>query len=290
MAAVGCLGGVELQEDPPLAQQPRKGGITGAVTPAAKVASLDAVSRVTGKAYPADSFDRTSGKFAFKNLPGDATYDLRIGTTGGRTLEGIDLDFVDHRMLRLSDLRRKQLGLPAEAQREFTKDDVAAMLDYVRELKDFCDTRRVLYVRGHGKRATALVEMIRARDYYDRKGNEIVWRIELWYFEYRYGGWERVANQERVLHRKRIPHSQWSAISLEYYDALSAHIEPNGHCKPVEFCIPDKPDVSRGRVPNRPPKIDTEPHVLGMAAKDESSAGDRPARSPAESPTGPCRR
>jgi len=283
-AAAPGLGGIELQEDPPLVRAPRSGNISGVITPAAKVTSLDAVSRVTGKVYPAGSFDKITGKFAVKNLPGDATYDLRVRTTDGRTLEGIDLDFVDHRMIRLSAQRRRQLGLPAEPPREFTRDDLAEVRRYVREMEDFCDIRRALYIRGHGRRATALVEMIRARDFYGRKGTEIVWRIELWYFEYRYGGWERLANQERVLHRKRMPHSQWSAISLEYYDALSVHVEPSGYCEPIEFHIPDPPDISRGRLPNHPPKIDSEPHVLGLAAKAENNAGDRPA----EPRAGPC--
>jgi len=277
--AGACLAGVELTEDPPVAPAPKAGDVTGTIAPADKVASISAVSRVTGQAYAPQAFDRTTGGFRFAGLPGDATYDVCLRTNDGRRLEGIDLDFVDHRMIRLAELRRKQLGLPAEKPHAFNADDVQEMLKYVRDLKDFCTTRRAIYVRGHGPRATMLVELIRAEDYFARKGDEIIWRIELWYFEYRYGGWDRLANQERILHRTRTPYGQWSQTNVEYFDTLSAHVSPTGYSEAVRFEIPDKPDPSRGRVPGTPPQMDTRPHVLGLdeEPKGPTTTTSRPA-------------
>ncbi len=70
----GCVlaAAEDIREDPPVATQPTTGDVTGAITPPEKVQRLTAVSRATGKRYRPARFDRTTGKFVFRNLPGDA--------------------------------------------------------------------------------------------------------------------------------------------------------------------------------------------------------------------------
>lgn len=253
----------ELQEDPPPATQPKPGQITGTVSSANKVKTLSAVSRLTGKTFSAASFDRDSGKFVFKDLPGAARYDLCLLLQDGRRIEGIDLDFVDARMQALAAKRRKELGLPPEEPHSFAKQDVKALTEFVAKLEDFMEIRRPLYIQGHGPQATMLVELMRAREFYASAG-KIVWRVELWYFEYRHGGWERLANQERVLVRERIDPDAWKKISLEYFPDLSVAIDEAGASKSIEFKIPDKADPTRGRPADSKPEQDTQPHVIGL--------------------------
>lgn len=278
--AGGVLAGVPLAEDPPTAQAPKPGDVTGRLTPADEIRGLSAVSRVTGKTYRPDRFDRSTGRFAFEDLPGDAAYDLRFDTSDGRHVEGIDLRFVDARLRRLAAERRKELGIPPAGQHDFSPDDVKQIKRYVRELKDFCNVRRALYVKGHGNAATALVELIRDEPFHAEKQDETIWRIELWYFEYRYGGWERVANQERVLERFRGPQSGWTRIHVEYYPKLSVYIDPDGAGEPVIFTLPDEPDPSRGRPSGTAVRLDTETYVLGLDVQP-----DRPAAGTASRPS-----
>lgn len=272
-AAYVCAAAVKLTEDPAPFRRPRPGDVTGEITPAGKVTRLLAVSRVTGKEYTPDSFDKAAGKFVFRKLPGDATYDVCVDLAGGRSLEGIDLDFVEARMVRLAGERRKQLGLRPERTHRFTQADADWMAKWLKGIKDFTDHRRALYIRGHGKRATMLMEGMRTTEFHASKGT-IVWRIELWYFEERFGGWEKLNNQERVLRRVRTTPDEWRKIHVEYYPGLSAHVDANGYAKPVKFTIPEKPDPSRGRVRGTAPDIDTRPNVLGIDADVKDDEAD----------------
>ncbi|MDY6913319.1 MAG: hypothetical protein SVT52_02520 [Planctomycetota bacterium] len=266
LLACVCPAAVELTEDPPVVKPPRPGNIAGTIKPAGKVASLKAVSRSTGKLYSPEKFNKRSGEFLFKNLHGDATYDICIRTTDGREIEGIDLSWADSRLLRLAAERRKQLKLPPERTHNFSGNDVKELMSYVQNLKDFCDIRRALYIQGHGRRAIMLVELMRTREFHN-SGQTVIWRIELWYFENQFGGWERAAGQDRLLRRERIFPEVWRRIHVEYFPALSVFIDAGGHAGPATFVIPESPDPSRGRIAGTRPAQDTAPHVLGLDVK-----------------------
>ena len=271
LLAAGSFGKVKLTEDRPPVGPPKSGELTGRITPAADLVALTAVSRATGAIYLPAEFDKKTGKFIFRKLSGDASYDLCLDTRRGRRIEGIDLDFVDARLLRLAELRRKQLKLPPQPGRKFTAADAKALLKYVRDLKDFMEIRRVLYIRGHGRRATMLLELMRTREYHAAKGT-IIWRVELWYFEYQHGGWERLANQERLLKRVRTTPELWRKINVEYYPQLSAYVDAAGKSRPVLFEIPAKGNITRGRLANTAPNVKTAPHILGLDVKAAATA------------------
>jgi hypothetical protein len=260
-AASLCPAKVELEEDPPPVPAPKSGDVTGRITPAGRIDSIQAVSRNTLKTYRPASHNRATGAFRFANLPGDAHYDIRVTTMDGRTIEGIDLSWIESRMIRLAAERRKQLGMPPERDRPFTRGDANAILQWVDEWKDFMEVKRVLYLHGMGKRATLLVELLRTREFH-ASGGKLVWRIELWYMQDEFGGWDRLANSERVLHRRRITPAEWRKIDLQYYPELSAYVDPNGISEPVKFTLPKKGDLSRGRLPNTDPERKTKPHVV----------------------------
>ena len=261
-----CSAKVELKDDPPSAAKPKAGRVTGSIEPAAKIASIRAVSRTTLKTYSPESFDKRTGRFVFSNLPGDAGYDVRVVTTDGRTIEGIDLSWIDARMVRLAGLRRKELGLAPERKHEFSMMDVNELLKWVADWEDFMDIKRVLYVQGHGKRATMLVELMRTREFH-AAGGALVWRMELWYMKNEYGGWDRLGNSERVLHRKRIGPAEWRQIDLQYFPELSAFIDVEGKSEPIRFTLPEKGDLSRGRLRNTEPVVKTRPRIRGLDVK-----------------------
>ena len=265
-------GAVKLVEDSPPCPPPQSGSVSGVVSPAGGVTKLRAVSRVTQRTYQPASFDLATGRLLFKNLPGDARYDICFTFTGGREIEGIDLDFVDQRLLHLGEQRRKQLALPPERTHQFSSPDVKELLEFVKNMQDFMDDRRVLYVQGHGVRATVLVELMRSREFYSAASGEVIWRMELWYFTNQFGGWEKLANQERVLRRVRAGGDQWRKISVEYYPQLSAYVPPEGQAKEIILQIPAKADPSRGRVAGTKVHIETPPYVLGLTREQPASA------------------
>lgn len=275
IVSLAVAAGPAVREDAPTASAPTSGAVSVKITPAAKVKEIYALCRATETRYKPDRFDQAAGTSVFSNLPGDAHYDIGVITADGWQVEGIDLSWHEDRMLRLAASRRAELGLPAEQQRDFEQADADELLKYVRDLKAFEDTRRVLYLRGDGLRAVMLVEPMRAREFYAQKNNEIIWRTELWYFRYRYGGWERVPNVEHVLERQRIPSEKWQKITALYYPELSVYLDEKGQAAPLVFALPEKPDPTRGRVAGTEPKQETKPFIFGLA---------RPTSEPASQP------
>ena len=267
-AAWQCPAKVDLKEDPPPVAAPKAGDVSGTIDPPAMVAKVEAVSRNTLKTYQPAAFDKATGRFRFAKLPGDADYDVRVTTTDGRTIEGIDLSWIEARMLRLAAERRKQLNMPPEREEPFDPDDAKAILKWVQDWKDFMEVKRVLYVNGMGKRATVLVELMRTREFH-AAGGALVWRVELWYMQNEFGGWDRLANSERVLHRERISPAEWKKIDLQYFPELSAHVNPDGTSTPVRFTLPEKGDLSRGRLANSDPECKTLPHVYGLDSRPQ---------------------
>lgn len=276
---------IEIKEDAP-AQRPKAGTIKGRISNEKgghqAIRELTAVSRVTGKRYKPDSFDKEKGAFEFKDMPGDANYDVCVTTEDGRRIEGIDLDFVDEGLLRLAEARRDELKMPPDRQHAFTSDDAAALAKFVADLQDFMEIRRPLYIQGHGRRATMLVELLRTREFYS-SGDALLWRVELWYFQENYGAWERVPNQEVVLERKRITPKEWKGIDLEFYPQFSVHVGRMGVAKPMELVIPQAPEASTGRPAGSEPELKTTPHVLGLD-KDSSNPTTAPAERALEEP------
>ncbi len=282
-----CCGAVKLVDDPPPVKPPKPGQIEGEISSQTQIVSLHAVSRVTKKKYQPDSFSKKTGSFAFANLPGDAAYDLCLRMDDGREVEGIDLEFVDARLLKLAAERRKQLDLPPDRSKEFTQADADKILTYARDMEDFMEDRRVLYVKGFGRRATMLIEQMRLRKFVAASGaarpGKIIWRVELWYFLEQRGGWERIANQERMLRRIEDTPANWSKAHIEYYPKLSAYIDADGKSGAVKFTVPAKPDPTRGRVAGTDPKMKTKPYILGLGAKPSTQPTTQPkAKAPAK--------
>jgi phage shock protein E len=111
---------------------------------------------------------------------------------------------------------------------------------------------------------------------------KIIWRVELWYFLEQRGGWERMANQERMLRRIEDTPANWSKTHIEYYPKLSVYIDSDGQAKPLEFEVPEKPDPTRGRAARTDPKMKTKSYILGLDAK----ATTQPATQPKTAVTG----
>jgi len=125
----------------------------------------------------------------FPNLSTDATYDVRLDRAAKKVIQGVNLDWYD------DEPAKPDVG-------ELTDDDRAAIKAII-DVPSFYNHSEILAIRGDHSRATVLVQLVRDKDFYNGSG-EVVWRVELWYFEEELGGWEKVAQQNRVLRRERF--------------------------------------------------------------------------------------
>ena len=109
-------------------------------------------------------------------------------------LQGVDLSWYDE------EPAKKDAGALGDDDRE----QVRAI---VQDVPGFYNKSDVLALRGDHDRAVGLLRLVRDTDFYNGKG-QIVWRIELWYFRNRHGGWEAVAQQNKVLRRERFKNAE----------------------------------------------------------------------------------
>ena len=270
-----------LQADRPTVPAPKTGSVSGTISPVDVLAEFRLVSRATGQSYRPARWNPRTGAFTFADLPGDARYDVAVRTKTGQRVEGIDLDFVDARLLRLAAARRKQLGLPDPPEHRFSQADAEALVDFAAKQTGFMDLRRPLAIAGHGRHATMLVEVMRTRDFHAGKG-QFVWRTELWYFQWFHGGWQRLNDQEVVLERFRGSPADWRKIDLAYLPAWSVYVDAAGRSADLELTIPPRTSSATGRPADTDPQLPAKPIVTGIDVTTTQPTTSAPTDAPVE--------
>jgi hypothetical protein len=226
---------------PPTAQ------ITGTIHSATPITRLAAIDRQgadvlkTSLLTPKDPFlyegtlDSATRHFHIDNLLPGRTYDLLVWTqdASGKVTrwEGAAMDY--HRPI-----------LPADP---VTADDRKWLEDFVTQMPAFYDKSRVLHMAADHKHATLLVELARTRDFHSDPGGEIIYRVELWYFENLFGGWAKDKNTEKVLARWRGPGKTLTQQNWQFLPALGGlAIDADGHAPPTDIHLPDAPTPANG--------------------------------------------
>ena len=82
-------------------------------------------------------------------------------------------------------------------------DDDRKAIQEICTVPSFYDRCEILLLQGDADRAVGLMQLVRDRDFYAGKG-EVIWRAELWYFEFQNGGWAKLSQQNKVLDRQRF--------------------------------------------------------------------------------------
>jgi hypothetical protein len=130
------------------------------------------------------------GTLAFTNTPADVPLMVQATLADGTTVQGVDLSWY---------AKDKS---PADTP-PLTDDDREAIRAIVQDIPSFYNKSTIKLLAGDHSRTTALVELVRDTDFHAGKGN-IIWRVELYYFKFQYGGWEKVSQQNKVLRRERF--------------------------------------------------------------------------------------
>ncbi|HTW95302.1 MAG TPA: hypothetical protein VMD30_10935 [Tepidisphaeraceae bacterium] len=131
------------------------------------------------------------GSVTFDGLQSGTPYDLVIELKDGRVLRGVDLSWYDLE--------------PAKANAgEMTDDDRQQIEQLVSDVLSFYNISRIVTLAGDHDRAVVLVERARTSKFHSDKGNEAIYRMEIWYFKNEFGGWQEVTQENKVLIRKRL--------------------------------------------------------------------------------------
>lgn len=144
-----------------------------------------------------------------------ATSPAQVQTKDGLRLVGVDMAWY--------------APAPSSAAEPLSDDD-RKQIQEICTVPSFYDRCEILLLQGNADRAVGLTQLVRDRDFHAGKG-EVIWRAELWYFEFQNGGWAKVSQQNKVLDRQRFA----SREKLQEY------------LRPIRF-VPKLAGVSAGRV------------------------------------------
>ncbi len=127
----------------------------------------------------------------FSKLLPNTPYDVAMTLKDGTILQGVNLGWLNEEPVKTDT-------------QPMTDDDRSEVHGLVKPDKDFFNKIEILQLAGDHNRATALVRMIRDREFHSDKGGEIISRFEIWYFRFEYGGWEKVQQGQKILRRDRF--------------------------------------------------------------------------------------
>ncbi len=231
--------------------KPKRGRtIKGNLTPPGRVRKAYLWDRGTDLKVPVEVDPRT-GAFEVTGLR-LGTYDLMVETPWGR-LEGVDMapKISEYDALIPPEYRTEDMGL--EVGGTPSEEDLKAIRRHIYEVRRHENKIRDLLIRGTADKAVVLIELILDRPFVGRKGDEIVWRMEQWYYEKKYDSWTRF--RTRVLARHRVSKREWERWGWMFEPKVGGLTITEDRTEPivVEYEIPAKPDPKMGLAGTRLP-------------------------------------
>lgn len=227
--------------------------IRGKLTPPERVREAYLWDRATDLKVPV-TVDPKTGAFEAAGLR-LGTYDLVVRTPWGR-LEGVDMapKVSDYDALIPPEYRTDDLGKSAGGT--LSDDDRKDIRRIIYEVKRYENKIRDLVLSGSSDRAVALVALLMDEPFVGRKGDEITWRVEQWYYDKKYGAWSTF--RTRVLYRFRVSKAVWETWGWQFEPALGGFDITEDRTAPitVEFAIPEKPVAEKGLVGNQYPPVE----------------------------------
>jgi len=227
--------------------------IRGRLTPPDRALEVHLVERMLGVTAPV-KVDRTTGAFEAKNLR-MGTYCFIIRTPWGR-LEGVDLTprLSPYDALIPPTYRTAEIGLPPAGA--FAEEDRAAIRRIVRDVKRYENKVTDLAVSATPQTACVLVELLMDAPFHGRKGDEITWRIEKWYYDKLYDAWTTFRTQ--CLYRLRASKAEWETWGWQFEPKLGGLDVTFGMQGPIEIAyeIPAKPTREKGLAGSAYPPAD----------------------------------
>jgi len=235
-------------------RQPAAGRtIRGHLTPPERVLEAYLWERAQDRKVPV-KVDQKTGAFEAAGLA-LGTWDLVIRTPWGR-LEGVDMapKVTDYDALIPPEYRTADLG--ATAAGLMTDDDKKAVRRIIYDVKRYENKIRDMYLVGSADKAVALMDILMDADFHGRKGDEVTWRVEQWYYEKNYDAWTTF--RTRVLYRFRVSGAVRAAWGWQFEPALGGFNISEDRRDPVavEFAIPEKPVPAKGLVGDKYPPVE----------------------------------
>ena len=227
--------------------------IRGRLTPPDRVKEAYLVERMLDLKVPVP-VDAETGRFEVTDLR-MGTYCFVIRTPWGR-LEGVDLTprLSPYDALIPPRYRTEAIGLPAKGK--FTDQDRAAVRRIIHKVKRYENKVTDMVISADAETAVALVELLMDAPFHGRKGDEVTWRIEKWYYDKLYDAWNTFRSQ--CLYRLRASGAEWQSWGWQFEPKLGGLDITYGMEGPVEveYAIPAEPTRAKGLAGSKYPPAD----------------------------------
>jgi len=206
-------------------------------------------------------------RFIVEDLP-EGKYDICIETSEHH-LEGVDLGVgaepgepVFHWWLPEDAVRTENFdpttgfedGVVAgeeeklEAIRKhFRLKELAKAFETITRVRKFENYVRVIFASGTADEVKALLELRRDGGHCAEKGNEVIWRSEIWTFVWAYGSWIAQNRAAKVLERFRLQRAEFEKLDRLYDPALGGISVSEGEKKTVNYTLPAALDNTIGK-------------------------------------------
>jgi len=239
--------------------------IRGKLAPPERVKEAYLLARAMDLKIPVQ-VDPKTGTFEVTGLK-MGTYDLVVITPWGR-LEGVDMapKLSEYDALIPPEYRTEDIGPAAEGA--FSEDDKKAILRIIREVKRYENKIRELAIGGAADRAVVLVDLLMDENFVGRKGDEITWRVEQWFYDKKYEAWTTF--RTRVLYRYRVSRAVWQTWGWQFEPAIGGLNITSDLKEPVTvaFTIPEKPAPEKGLGGGTLPPVKEAPPTSAEAGDD----------------------
>ncbi|NQT20964.1 MAG: hypothetical protein HQ592_14750 [Planctomycetes bacterium] len=136
----------------------------------------------------------------------------------------------------------------AEAiRKKFRLDALRKCLDTITKVARFENYVRVIYAAGTPEKAKALVELRRDGGHYAARGDEVIWRSEIWTFVWAYGAWVAQNRSAKVLERFRLQRTEYEQLERLYDPRIGGISLKEGEKTTVVYQLPEVLDDKMGK-------------------------------------------
>jgi len=179
----------------------------------AAVASAAATAETGGSTPVAGSVEPE--RVVIPNLTPGVAYSLRLVHADGSIDQGVDMSWYD------TEPARDDAG-------DLTDDDRGQITAILKQVLSFFNRNDLILLAGNHDRAVALVQLIRDKSFHSDSGDEVIWRVELWYLKNRHGGWEKIQQTDKTIRRERFSTAAFHAASdhLHWIPELGGLVVP----------------------------------------------------------------
>ena len=225
------------------------GSVVGTLDRPDAVKAVSAILRDDKPVTYPGQLDPKTGQFSVPGLPLDKGYDLIVDLTSGARLEGVNLK------VKPTDFK--------DGDPPLIRADEEKLKAITKSLSKFEDVHEFLAVGGNAQHAAVVMNKLRTRPFYESKPGEIVWRLEVWFFEREEldDPWVKEQDTLFVIHyRERLQRAD--------YDKKAITLDPKlGGLKPTAKDA--KIDVGKVEVPDGKPGIRLRNAPVNPEKRDE---------------------